>query len=476
MEKEVLIIDDDESITWVVRKALEPMGYKVVPKQRLSSGLKAVNAGDQLILLDIVLPDGNGLEALKEIRKSHKDAVVIMITAHARMESTIEAMREGAYDYIEKPFDIEELKLIVEKAFRDMAMRDELNKLRSVTAELAAPGSSKARADDTDEPQIIGRSQKMLKVFKSIGRVASKDVTVLITGESGTGKELVAKAIHYNSNRRTGPFVAINSASIPRDLLEAELFGWEKGAFTGAKEKHIGKIESANSGTLFLDEISDLDMNLQAKILRFMQDRKFSPLGSNSVVEADVRIIGATNRDLKEAVSNGSFRDDLYYRFNVIQIILPPLRDRREDVMPLAKYFLKETEKKFGTDRKELSRDAKDFLSKYDWPGNVRELENAIKRASVLSDGAIIEKRDLFLEDGRSCSIQEFLEEKLKRYLSEMTRLENCNLYETIISEVEKALIKIVLEGTRGNQMKAAKTLGINRNTLRTKIKDYKIK
>ena len=463
MEKEVLIIDDDEAITWVVKKALEPIGYKVLARPRLSSGLKAVKGGLQLVLLDIVLPDGNGLEALKEIRSSFPEALVIMITAHGRMESTVEAMREGAYDYIEKPFDVEELKMNVEKAFRDMAVREELSNLRSVAAE-------------AEEPQIVGRSPKMLKVFKEIGRVASKDVTVLIVGESGTGKELVAKAIHHNSNRRTGPFVAINAASIPKDLLEAELFGWEKGAFTGAKEKHAGKIESARGGTLFLDEISELNLNLQAKLLRFMQDRKFSPLGSNTVMEGNVRILGATNRDLKEAISKGLFREDLYYRFNVVQIKLPTLAERREDIIPLAKHFLKDAEKKFETGKKELSREAKDLLLKYPWPGNVRELENAIKRACVLSNGTVIERRDLPLEEANSFSIQDFLEEKLKRYLKEMTKLEKCNLYDSVVSEVEKALIKIVLNETGGNQLKASKTLGINRNTLRAKIREYKIK
>ncbi len=463
MEKEVLIIDDDESITWVVKKALEPLGYKVTSRPKLSPGLRAVKGGFQLVLLDIVLPDGSGLEGLKEIRSSYPDAVVIMVTAHGKMESTVEAMKEGAYDYIEKPFDIEELKITVEKAFRDMAVREELNSLRSATAE-------------AEEPQIVGRSPKMLKVFKDIGRVASKDITVLVTGESGTGKELVAKAIHYNSKRGGGPFVAINSASIPRDLMEAELFGWEKGAFTGARDKHTGKIESANGGTLFLDEISELDTNLQAKLLRFMQDKRFSPLGSNRVVEADVRIVGATNKDLKDAVNRGAFREDLYYRFNVVQMKLPPLRERREDISLLAKHFLKDAEKRFETGKKELSKEAKDLLLKYNWPGNVRELENAIRRACVLSNGAVIEKRDLLLEEASSFTIKEFLEDKLKRYLKEMTKLENCNLYETVISEVEKALINIVLNETGGNQLKAAKTLGINRNTLRTKIKEYRIK
>jgi two-component system nitrogen regulation response regulator GlnG len=462
MEKEVLIIDDDESIAWVVEKALEPMGYKVTSHTKLYSGLKAVKDESQVILLDLILPDGNGLDGLRDIRSSNPDAMVIMITAHGKMESTIEAMKNGAYDYLEKPFDIEELKIVVEKAFGDMSLREELKKLKETDTE-------------EDVPRIIGRSEKMLRVFKEIGRVASKDVTVLITGESGTGKELVAKAIHYNSKRNSGPFVAINCASIPKDLIEAELFGWEKGAFTGAKEKHIGKVESANNGTLFLDEISELEQNLQAKFLRFLQEKEFSLLGSNMIRKADVRIIGATNKNLKDAITKGTFREDLYYRFNVVQIKLPPLRERKEDILPLAKHFLKESEKKFETGRKELSKEAKDFVTRYDWPGNVRELENAIKSACILSGGATIEKKDLHVEEG-AYSIKEFLEDKLKKYLGGMTRLETGDLYATVMSEVEKALISIVLKETKGNQLKTARTLGINRNTLRTKIKEYKIK
>ena len=461
MNKEVLIIDDDESIAWVIQKALEPAGYKVVSHTKLSSGLKAVKDASQLILLDLILPDGNGLDGLREIKSSNPDATVIMITAHGRMESTIDAMKEGAYDYIEKPFDIEELKIVVEKAFKDMALREELRKFKEA---------------DGEAPQIVGRSEKMLKAFKEIGRVASKDITVLITGESGTGKEIVAKAIHFNGKRSSDPFVAINCASIPKDLLEAELFGWEKGAFTGAKEKRIGKIESAGRGTLFLDEISELDLNLQAKLLRFMQDNEFTPLGSNKATKADARIIGATNKSLKEAVAKGTFREDLYYRFNVVQIKMPPLRDRREDILPLAKHFLKEAQKKFETGQKELSKEAKDFIAKYDWPGNVRELENAIKSACILSDGAAIEKRDLHVEEGNTYSIKEFLEDKLRKYLKDMTKLETANLHSAVMSEVEKALISIVLKETKGNQLKTARTLGINRNTLRAKIKEYKIK
>jgi DNA-binding NtrC family response regulator len=333
---------------------------------------------------------------------------------------------------------------------------------------------------DTDifiqPPQIMGKSPKMLKVFKGIGRVAIKDLAVLISGENGTYKELVAKVIHYNSLRLNGPFVAISFTSIPKDLTEAELFGYEKGAFSGATGKKIGKIEEANGGTLFIDEISEIDTKLQLKLLRFILDKEFSPLNSNNSFKADVRIIVATNKDLKEAVANGKFIEDLYNSFNHLHIKLPPLRERKEDILPLARHFLKEAIRKYETEPKELSKDAKDFLTRYDWPGNVRELENTIKRATVLSRGAVIEKKDLLLEDIGSYSIKEFLEEKLRRYLKEMTKLENCYLYETVLSEVESSLITIVLKETGGNQLKAAKTLGINRNTLRAKIKEYKIR
>jgi two-component system, NtrC family, nitrogen regulation response regulator GlnG len=462
VEKEILLIDDDESVALTVRGALQPLGYNVTCHSNLSSGLQEVKDGTQIILLGNVLPDGNNIEALKEIRTSSNASIVIMMTTPEDIENTMEAMKDGAYDYITKPFDPEELKITIGRAFKDMETREELHRLRGMV-------------DRLEEPMIVGKSEKMRKVFKNIGRAASKDITVLITGESGSGKKLVAKAIHYHSNRLNGPFVIINSASIPRDLLEAELFGWEKGAFAGARERYMGKIQSSRGGTLFFDEISDLDMNLQGKLLIFMQDRQFRPLGSDRVMEADVRVIGATNRDLRDAVSKGIFREDLYHRLNVVQIKLHPLRERKEDILPLARHFLREAERKLGTGRKDISKDAKEFMLGYDWPGNVRELENAIKRACILPSGELIEKRDLFLEDFSSCSIKDFLEEKLKRYLKEMTNLERANLYDTVISEVEKAIITIVLEETGGNQQKAARTLGINRNTLRARIKKYGI-
>jgi two-component system nitrogen regulation response regulator GlnG len=463
MNKKILVIDDDESIVWVIKKTLEPLGYNLISRSRLSSGLKAFREDIGVVLLDLVLPDGDGLEGLREIHATNPKAIVIMITAHARMQNTITAMKEGAYDYLEKPFDIDELKIVVEKAFRDISLREELLELKKA-------------AFDTESLQMIGKSPKMLKVFKEIGKVSPKEITVLVTGESGTGKELVAKALHYNSGRSLGPFVAINSASMPKDLLESELFGYKKGAFTGADKEKKGKVEYANGGTLFLDEISEMEPGLQSKLLRFLQEKEFSPLGTNETVKADVRIIGATNRNLSEEVNKGNFREDLYYRFNVVQIKLPPLRERREDIPLLAKNFLRDASEKLETGEKELSKDALAALSNYDWPGNVRELENVIKRACVLSTGAVIEKKDLTIDEENSRSIRDFLEEKLKRYLKDMTKVSNFNLHDTVLSEVEKALILIVLRETKGNQLKTSRVLGINRNTLRSKIKEYKIK
>jgi two-component system nitrogen regulation response regulator GlnG len=461
--KEVVVIDDDESINWVVKSALEQNGYKVATKITISRGIKAIKDSTKVVLLDLVLPDGSGLDALVDIKEMYPDVTVIIITAHGRMESTIEAMKRGAYDYIEKPFDIGELVLIIDRACRDFDLRNELKSL-------------KREAFASEFPQIVGKSPKIIKVFKQIGRVAEKDITVLITGESGTGKELVARAIHYNSNRSHERFVTVNLASLPSNLIEGELFGWVKGAFSDAKKARQGKIALANGGTLFLDEIAELDVNLQAKLLRFMQEKEFSPLGSDDTRKVDVRIIGATNLNLKKAVKEGAFREDLYYRFNVVEIKMPLLKDRPEDILPLSRYFLKLAQDKFSVEEKQLSKEAKKALQKYDWPGNVRELENTIYKAVVLSSGTVIDERDLFADEISRFTIKDFFEEKIKKYLAEMAKLENGDLHDTILYEVEKSLIEITLEHTNGNQLKATRILGINRNTLRSKIKEYKIK
>lgn len=461
MDKKVLVIDDDKSVCWVIKKALEPLGYEVEERNTLQAGMEIVEMY-KLVLLDLVLPDGNGLDALKEIKTLSPSIFVVIITAHGHMDSVIKAMKEGAYDYIEKPFDLEELTILIDKAFRDISLREELISLKN-------------RRNEDLSPQIIASSNQMLRIFKEIGKIAPTDVTVLITGESGTGKELVAKAIHNNSKRKYGPFIAINSAAIPKELMEAELFGWEKGSFTGAIERKIGKIQSAEGGTLFLDEISELDIKLQAKLLRFLQEKEYSPIGSTKSIKADVRIITATNKDLRTSVRDGSFREDLYFRLNVVEIKIPPLRERKEDIIPLAYHFLKEAIKFFDTPLKDFSKDAKEALLNHDWPGNVRELENVIKKATILSRGSLIERRDLFEINFDSFSLQEILEGKLAGILNKMIKVEKSNLYDTLLSEFEKVLFSIVLKETKFNQLKAAKILGINRNTLSKKIKLYKL-
>jgi len=325
-------------------------------------------------------------------------------------------------------------------------------------------------------PQIMGRSPKITRVLKEIKKFAPKDdLRVLISGENGTYKELVAKAMHYNSPRREGPFVVMNVASTPRELAEAELFGYGKDSSVGSSAKKIGKIEEAAGGTLFLDEITGMDINLQGKFLRFLQDNERREQGG-SLSNSGVRIICATTKDLKEAVAKRQFGEDLRQALCKAHIRIAPLRERKEDILFLAQHFLEESVEKFETGPKELSKEAKDFLIKYNWPWNTRQLESTIKRAAILSNDRVISKKDLLLEDVGSCSITEFLEEKLKHYLKEMTKLENCKLYDTVLSEVERSLISLVMKETEGNQLRAAKTLGINRNTLRAKIKEYKIR
>jgi DNA-binding NtrC family response regulator len=323
---------------------------------------------------------------------------------------------------------------------------------------------------------MIGRSPKMLKVFKDLKRTAPKDLTVLISGEHGTYKELIAKAIHVRSVRSKGPFVIASLTSVPEDSIAVELFGSEKGTSKGSSEKRIGSIEAANKGTLFLDEISALDTKLQEELLRFIHEKDFRPINSNKSYKSDVRVIAATTKNLKDIVAKDQFREDLYNVLKVVLIRVPSLRERKEDILPLAQYLLNESTEKFETGPKELSKDARSFLLKYDWPGNIRELENTIKRAVVLSNGSVIRKKDLLIGDIGAYSIREFLDEKLKRYLKAMKKLDNGYLYETVLAEVEKSLFTIVLNETEGNQLQASKILGINRNTLRSKIKEYKIR
>jgi len=323
---------------------------------------------------------------------------------------------------------------------------------------------------------MIGRSPKMLKVFKDLKRAASKDLAVLISGEHGTYKELVAQAVHMHSTRSKGPFVIAQLTSVPGDSIAAELFGFEKGTSKGSSNKPTGKIEAANKGTLFIDEISALNTKLQEELLRFIHEKEFRTVNSSKSYKSDVRVIAATTNNLKDAIEKDQFREDLYDVLNVMLIRVPSLRERKEDILLLAQSLLDELTEKFETGPKEISKDARSFLLKNDWPGNIRELENTIKQATVLSNGSVIRKKDLLLGDIGAYSIKEFMDEKLKRYLKAMKKLDNGYLYETVLTEVEKSLFTIVLNETEGNQLKASKILGINRNTLRSKVKEYKIR
>ena len=319
-------------------------------------------------------------------------------------------------------------------------------------------------------PHVMGRNRKILGLFREIKKIASRDDIVLVTGEPGTYKELVARSIHYNSPRTNGPFVGVNLSSIPEELKEAEVFGYDK----SQTPKKLSKLEEAHDGTIFLAEIADSDKVFQERVLRFLKTG--SSAGEKSVRSPDVKFICSTSKTLKDPVTNGEFKEELYEMIRKVNIEIPPLRERKDDILFLGSFFLREASEKFDTGPKEFSRDARDFMMKYEWPGNMRELESTVKKATILSNGAVIYKKDLMIDDVTCFSMSEFLEEKLKRYLKEMTKLDNCRLHETVMSEVEKSLIKIVLKETDGNQLKTAKTLGINRNTLRSKIKEYKIR
>ena len=460
--KSILVIDDEESIRWVFKKGLEKKGYTVHTSENGKNALSMLSKNRYLIIfLDIFLPDENGLKLLENIKKQEKEITVVIMTAQGTMKNAIEAMQRGAFDYVTKPFDMDEIYLLIEKV-------ENLKNLERRVYTLEEELKTKY-----DVGEIVGKSQKMQKVFKTIGKAASSDLTVLITGESGTGKELVARALHKASNRANGPFVAVNCAAIPRELLESELFGYEKGAFTGATESRAGKFEQADGGTIFLDEIGDMDISLQAKILRVIQEREFYRVGGKAQIKVDVRIISATNQDLETAVKKKMFREDLFHRLNVITIPLPPLRERKEDIPLLSDYFIKRFSSELGSSVRHIEDDAMLILKNYEWKGNVRELENVIQRAIVMSGGDSITPEYLPISQsaGRDfVSMHEIIKDKVNNYTKKG------GLYNEVIGETEKELLLSVLKKTEWNQVKAAEILGINRNTLSRKMKELDIK
>jgi DNA-binding NtrC family response regulator len=448
MTKKILIADDEKNMIWAMKRALKNEDYKIITASDGKEAVEKFKKEDpDLILLDLRMPEMNGMEALREIKKEDSKIPVIMITAHGTMESAIEAMKIGALDYISKPFEIEELKVQIRKA---LDIGDMTKQIEFLTEELR----------EKTGKVIIGDSDKIKKVLEIVNRVAKSNATVLITGESGTGKELIANAIHYNSDRADKPYVKVNCGALPENLLESELFGHEKGAFTGAVARKLGRFERADGGTIFLDEVGEISLPMQVKLLRVLQEKELERVGGTETIKVDVRIVAATNKDLKKMTEEGSFREDLYYRLNVIPIELPPLRERREDIPQLIEYFLEKYCREIGRSKMKLSKEALDIFLNYRWKGNIRELENVIERLAILCEGDIIEKndlpRELVYENNKNT---EFILPK-----------EGINL-----EEVEKNLIQQALEMSDYNQTKAAKLLGITRHTLIYRMDKYNI-
>lgn len=464
--KRILVADDEESIRWVLSKSLTKQGFQV---DLASDGKEALlmsrKQSYDLAVLDIKMPGLSGLELLSKFQDECPQALVVIMTAESSMKNAVEAMKRGAYDYLTKPFDLDALDAIIFKAQKASAVSAEVSVLKQ-----------EIKDHYQLERTIIGQSQPMQKIYKVLGKIAPSDVTVLIYGESGTGKELIARAIHFNSPRLGKPFIALNCAAIPRELLESELFGHERGAFTGATEKKIGKFEQAKDGTLFLDEIGDMPLELQAKLLRVLQEKEVTRTGGNSTIQVNTRIVAATNQDLKDKVQQKEFREDLYYRLNVVPLELPPLRERREDIPSLVDYFLAKAGQEYASPATGLTKEAMNLLCNYSWPGNVRELENCIQRASLLSPDVLLNVADFpSLESGQAtggagASLEGLITQKLQSSLAQIDLQDMNNLYEMVLHQMERPLINIVLQKTRGNQVKAAEVLGINRNTLRKKI------
>ncbi|HEX9779154.1 MAG TPA: nitrogen regulation protein NR(I) [Geopsychrobacteraceae bacterium] len=469
--RRILVADDEESIRWVLSKALKKKGFSVdlAEDGRQALSLFRSNSYD-LAVLDIKMPGIQGIELLQQFHEEKPETLVVIMTAESTMENAVAAMKHGAYDYLTKPFDLDALDAIILKAQKAAEVSDQLGQLKGELQEQYSFGRA-----------IIGKSQPMQEVYKDLGRIAPSDVTVLITGESGTGKELVARAVHFNSPRLGKPFIALNCAAIPRELLESELFGHEKGAFTGATERKSGKFEQADGGTLFLDELGDMPLELQAKLLRVLQEKEITRTGGNQVMPVNVRIVAASNQDLATMVREKTFREDLFYRLNVVPIHLPPLRERKEDIEPLVEFFLKRAQEELGVQTREYSQDALSLLKKHSWPGNVRELENVIKRAALLSPNQVLMPADfpgLFSNSdlgGQEDSLEALVARKLQNSLAQMDLQDLDNLYEMVLHQVERPLINIILQQTRGNQVRTAEILGINRNTLRKKIKTLDI-
>jgi two-component system nitrogen regulation response regulator GlnG len=464
-----LVADDEASIRFVLREALEGEGLEVVDvADGAAAGAELASGGFELAFLDIRMPGASGLELLAQLSAQGSDTAVVIITAQNTFESAVEAMKRGALDYLTKPFAMAEVRGLAQKALRTRALEREVRELRREVGRQVLPGE-----------KLVGRSPELLEIFKTIGRVAGRDVPVLITGESGTGKELVASAIHAASERAPGPFVPVNTAAIPRELLESELFGHERGAFTGAVAARVGRFREASGGTLFLDEIGEMPPELQAKLLRALQSGEVTPVGGRGAERVDVRVIAATHRDLDAAVRAGAFREDLLYRLRVVPLEIPPLRERRSDIPVLAEHFLARYAPELAGGPRYLAPAALEALAAHDWPGNVRELENAIKRALVLARGEVLAPEDFAFLAGAEAEgpAEAPLARLVTREVEAALRSgDPGDLYRRLLERVERPLLEAALAHTEGNQIRAAALLGINRNTLRKKIGELGIR
>ena len=456
----LLVVDDEPSILHFFRRAFPGPEVRLLTAATADEGLAAVEGErPDVVVLDINLAGESGLDTFRRIHAIDPKVPVIFITGHGTADTAIEAMRLGAYEYLLKPLELDQLTDLVERAFA-------ISRLMRVPATIPQEHEAVTTAD-----ALVGRSPVMQAVYKAVGRVAPQDVTVLIQGESGTGKELVARAVYHYSKRAQGPFLAVNCAAIPENLLESELFGHEKGAFTGADRRRIGKFEQASGGTLFLDEIGDMTPLTQTKILRVLQGQEFERVGGNELIRADVRVIAATNRNLEKMVAEGTFRGDLFYRLNVYTIHLPPLRERGDDLKLLVEHFVRRFSRELEKDVRDVSPEAMDLLCRYPWPGNVRELQSVIKQALLGSTGPVIlpEFLPLAVRRGEAAGAT-FNFGELTAYIEDQLRAESTSLYADYQALTDRHLLGLVLRHTGGNLSRASRVLGITRATLRSKL------
>lgn len=469
---QILVADDDAAIRTVLNQALSRAGYEVRLTSNAATLWRWVAEGEgDLIVTDVVMPDENAFDLLPRIKRARPELPVIVMSAQNTFMTAIKASERGAYDYLPKPFDLTELIAIIGRALAEP-------KAKSTTV----------RGGNQDDMPLVGRSSAMQEIYRMLARLMQTDLTVMINGESGTGKELVARALHDYGKRKHGPFVAINMAAIPRDLIEAELFGHEKGAFTGAQARATGRFEQAEGGTLFLDEIGDMPMDAQTRLLRVLQQGEYMTVGGRTPIKTEVRIVAATNKDLRQLINQGLFREDLYFRLNVVPLRLPPLRERADDIPDLVHHFFDLAEKE-GLGSKQIEKSAIERLKRHNWPGNIRELENMVRKLAALCPEDVITEQIIASEfdqaddtalmrraDADQETMSGSIERHLGVYFNEFgDNLPPPGLYHRLLRELEYPLLSATLSATRGNQIKAAELLGLNRNTLRKKIRDLKI-